>query len=354
MIKNILLVIGILMGFIIICKVSLFYIPFLIAYVISLIVDPLIKWVHKKTDFSRKVSSVIVLATIFVIAVSLIAWGLVSLVSEATNLLSGLNSYIEKGTALVQKFTEKMDWNKLQFSKEVVNIGQNIVNNFLNTLTTFIKNTLTKFLNYMTSIPTLFIYIVITILATYFITSDKFYILDRMEHHLSKKMMGKIMKHTREITSTLGGYLKAEITLIGISFIIVLIGLYSFYLLHMDIHYPLLMAILIGFIDALPILGTGTIMIPWAIMLFLNNNISLAFSILGLYIFIIVVKQILEPKIVSHNIGIHPIFTLISMYTGFKLVGIVGLFIGPIILIILKNIFAEVIDKGIVNAMTEE
>ena len=63
------------------------------------------------------------------------------------------------------------------------------------------------------------------------------------------------------------------------------------------------------------------------------------------------VRQFLEPRIVSKNIGIHPIFTLIAMYTGFKLIGIIGLIIGPIILIILKNIFANLIDKGIVKTI---
>ena len=94
-------------------------------------------------------------------------------------------------------------------------------------------------------------------------------------------------------------------------------------------------------------------MIPWSIILFLNSNNALAISVIGLYIFTLVLKQLLEPKLVSNNIGIHPIFTLISMYTGFKIMGILGLLIGPIILIIVKNIFAESLDKGIVNSITD-
>ena len=199
----------------------------------------------------------------------------------------------------------------------------------------------------------MFISIIITILATYFITSDKFYILDRMEHHLSKKMMGKIITHTKEITSTLGGYIKAEITLSIITFLVVLTGLNIFYLLGMEVEYPILMALLIGFIDALPILGAGSIMIPWSLILFLNNNNSLAFSIIGLYIFIVVLKQLIEPKLVSNNIGIHPIFTLLAMYTSFKIIGIIGLLVGPIILIILKNIFSSFLEKGIVNSLLD-
>ena len=86
---------------------------------------------------------------------------------------------------------------------------------------------------------------------------------------------------------------------------------------------------------------------------FINSNYNLGFCLLGLYIFTIVTKQLLEPKIVSNKIGIHPIFTLIAMYTGFKIIGIIGVLLGPIILIILKNIFAEKIDKGLLTAMTD-
>lgn len=75
---------------------------------------------------------------------------------------------------------------------------------------------------------------------------------------------------------------------------------------------------------------------------------------MGLYIFVLLIKQFIEPKIVSNNIGIHPIYTLISMYTGFKFLGILGLLAGPIILIILKNIFSNVIENGLTNSLIDK
>ena len=97
--------------------------------------------------------------------------------------------------------------------------------------------------------------------------------------------------------------------------------------------------------------GSGTVIIPWAIFTWLDGNISLALLLIGLYLVTIVVRQVLEPKFVSKKIGTHPIFTLIAMYTGFKTIGIIGLFLGPIILIILKNVFSKMIDDGIVKAI---
>lgn len=351
--KKIIIGILIIVSFLLIFKLTIFYIPFLIAYIISIIIDPIIKFVNKNVHISRKVSSVIVLATIFIIIATLLVWGIVRLVAETTNLLEGLNIYLEKTLNFISEKVSNFDFSKYKVSNDVINIFENATTDYLNTITKYLKDVLTKVLNYITSLPNMFINVIITILATYFITSDKFYILDRMEHHLSKKMVGKITKHTKEITSSLGGYLKAEIILSIITFMVVLTGLNIFYLVGMNVDYPILMAIVIGFVDALPILGAGSVMIPWSIILFINSNNSLAFSVIGLYIFIVVLKQLLEPKLVSNNIGIHPIFTLIAMYTGFKFIGIMGLLIGPIVLIIIKNIFAESLDKGIINSIMD-
>ena len=92
-------------------------------------------------------------------------------------------------------------------------------------------------------------------------------------------------------------------------------------------------------------------MIPWAIISWIDENVSLALVIIGLYVLTVIVRQILEPKLISNKIGTHPIFTLIAMYTGFRIIGIIGLFLGPIILIILKNVFSKMLDDGIIKTI---
>lgn len=150
-----------------------------------------------------------------------------------------------------------------------------------------------------------------------------------------------------------GCYLKAESILILVSFVISLIGLYIFKIAGLNIGYPLIAALGIGFVDALPIFGSGTVMIPWAIILAVNGDYTLSICILVLWIIMSCVRQFIEPKIVSKQIGIHPIFTLIAMYTGFKFIGVIGMLIGPILLIVLKDVFAGLIDKGVMKAIFE-
>lgn len=92
-------------------------------------------------------------------------------------------------------------------------------------------------------------------------------------------------------------------------------------------------------------------MIPWAVVAALNGDIKLGVAIIVVYAIILIVRQLVEPRIVSSNIGIHPIFTLIAMYTGFRIIGLLGLFVGPIVLIILKNIFSVSIENGIIKSI---
>ncbi len=90
-------------------------------------------------------------------------------------------------------------------------------------------------------------------------------------------------------------------------------------------------------------------MIPWAIISGINGDLGLGICVLTLWITMTLTRQFIEPRIVSGNIGIHPIFTIIAMYTGFKLLGLIGMFIGPIVLIILKNIFAKSLEEGLIK-----
>lgn len=188
-------------------------------------------------------------------------------------------------------------------------------------------------------------------MATYFICVDRLYILDQVEHHFPKVWVKRVILHVRELMNSLGSYLKAEMILVVIAFIQVLIGLYILKWIGLNVEYPFLAALGIGFVDALPILGSGTVMVPWAFVSAINGDIRLAIGVLIIFAIISIVRQFIEPKIVSNQIGIHPIFTLIAMYTGFKLIGVFGLLVGPIALIIVKNVYGSLIDKGVVKTI---
>lgn len=351
--KRILIILLTILGVYIGFKLSVFYIPFFIAFIISLLIEPAIRKVMKYTNFTRKVSAIITMIIVFGIIIGLLIWGISSIITESSNLLSGLNEYVQKISSYINNIIANFKFDKIEIPNEIRNIAENSVNDTIKLITDIAKRWLNSIVSSVQHLPTMLIYIGITIIATYFVCADKLYILDQMEYHLPQKWARNIGNHIREIISSLGGYLKAEVILVFISFIIVLIGLYIFKMFNLKIEYPLIAALGIGFVDALPILGSGAVMLPWAIISAANGNLKLAISLMILYLIVIITRQLLEPKIVSNHIGIHPIFTLIAMYTGFKLIGIMGMFIGPIILIILKNIFGNLIDNGVFKTILD-
>lgn len=352
-IKNIVYVLLIFLGLCIALKLSIFYMPFLVAFIISLIIEPAIKFIMRKTNLTRRTSSIIIFILVFVIILGLLAWGLITLFSESSSLLQSLNDYFDKLYIQFQGLISQFNFDKIHLSEEVLQVIQNSTGDILETASNWLRNGLTGLINVVTSIPSIAICFGITIIALYFICVDKIYIIDQIEHHLPKVWVMRMGRHLKDLISTLGGYLKAEATLILVSFVISLIGLYVLEFTGFNIQYPLLMALFIGFVDALPILGSGTVMIPWAIICAVNGDINLGIAIIILLIIMSIARQVLEPKLVSKNIGVHPIFTLIAMYTGFKFIGIMGLLIGPIVLIIIKNIFASLIDQGVFKTIFE-
>mgnify|MGYP005771976283 CR=1 FL=1 len=352
--KNIIYVLLLILGLYLALKLSIFYMPFLVAFIISLIIEPLIKMIMRKTKLTRRTSSIIIFILVSAIILGILAWIIVTLFSESSSLLQGLNDYVDKASVQIQGFIEQFHFDKIKLSDEILNIVQESSGDVLQTISNWLRNALNGLINIVTKIPEIAICVGITILALYFICVDKIYILDQIEYHLPKTWVKKLSTHLKDLIQTLGGYLKAEATLILVSFVISLVGLYVLSFLKFNIPYPLLMALFIGFVDALPILGSGTVMIPWAIISGLNGDLSLGIAIVTLFIIMSIVRQFLEPKLVSKNIGVHPIFTLIAMYTGFKITGIIGLLLGPIALIIIKNIFANLIDQGVFKTIFDK
>lgn len=342
-------IVGVFLGF----KLAVFYMPFLIAFIISLLLEPIIRLIMRKTKLKRKTSSIIVFIIAIAIIIGLLVWGITSLISEASNMLSNLNVYFDEAYATVQSMISNIDFSKIQIPENVMNTIQNSAMEFLGTITQWAKGALTGVINFITSIPTIGVYVVVTLLSLYFICVDKIYMVDQLEHHLPETWVKKIGVHLKGLIKSLGAYLKAEAILVIISFCISLVGLYVFHFMGWNVHYPLIAALLIGFVDALPIFGSGTIMLPWAVVLAFTGDIRLGIAIFVLWTIMSIVRQLIEPRIVSGQIGIHPIFTLLAMYTGFKFMGVIGMLLGPIILIILKNIYATLIDKGIVKSIFE-
>ena len=252
--KRILYVVFILLGLYIGLKLSVFYMPFLVAFIISLMVEPAITFIMRKTNLTRRTSSIIIFVIVSLIILGTLTWLIITLFSESSSLLQGLNNYFDKAYIQFQSLISTFNYDKIHLSSEVLSVIENSTEDLLTTASNWLRGALTGLINFITSLPSIAICIGITVVALYFICVDKIYILDQIEYHLPKVWVKKIRVHLKDLIDSLGGYLKAEATLILVSFIVSLIGLYILEFSGFNVQYPLLMALFIGFVDALPIL----------------------------------------------------------------------------------------------------
>ena len=262
-----------------ILKLSVFYLPFLIAFVLALIMEPIIKFLMKKLKWTRLVSSIFAIFTSLLIIFGLIGWGISVLFSEANNLLNDSESYVQKTKQIISSITENETINN-KLPEELRTSIKNAENDAISKVTSFISNILNKIKDIFTKLPNVFMLFFFTMISLFFMCTDKIYIIDQMEHHLPDEWMKKLTKHIREISKILGNYLRAEATLIMISFVISLVGFIGFNFINIKVEYPLLASIGILVVDALPILGSGTVMVPWSIISGINKNFSLAIALI--------------------------------------------------------------------------
>ncbi len=242
-IKNIIILAVSIVGVYLAFKLAVFYMPFLIAFILSLMLEPIIRFIMRKAKLTRKVSSIIVFIIAIAIIAGLLVWGITTLIAETSNLLQNINSYIDMGYGIFQDIVSRIDLSKINIPQDVMNVIQNSGLEFLDTITEWAKGALTKVIQFITSVPTIGVYTGIALIALYFMCVDKIYMIDQMEHHLPETWVKRIGVHLKAIVKSLGGYLKAEFILVLISFFISLVGLYIFYFMGWNIQFPLIIAI---------------------------------------------------------------------------------------------------------------
>ena len=190
----------------------------------------------------------------------------------------------------------------------------------------------------------------VTVLATYFMSSDKHKIVSFLDSQIPSDWLRNTRNVINNVFTALFGWLRAQLILMSVTFSEVLIGF-----LIIGIENALLLALIIALVDALPILGTGSILVPWAFidLVFLGNTRE-GLSLALLWLITLFVRQLIEPKVVGHQIGIHPLFTLFGMYLGLQFMGVFGLFLGPICVVIIKHTMEGILKTGGLKGWVEK
>jgi sporulation integral membrane protein YtvI len=204
----------------------------------------------------------------------------------------------------------------------------NIIDKTINSITNSVPHLLSQGVTLAIAIPELIIIIVIAMVATYFISKNsKRYIRD-IVNIFPLEWRENFFELGSDFSKALTGFIKAEFIIFLIMMFCSILGLYI-----LKTKYFIIMGIITGLFGILPVLGVGIILVPWALFAFIAGNNMFAIELLLLTAVITVIRHVIEPKILGDNIGLDPLFVLISMYIGLETTGIIGLVIGPFILI---------------------
>ena len=194
----------------------------------------------------------------------------------------------------------------------------------------------------LTSAPGIVLFVFTSILAS-FMTSGE---LPALRAYLQKRLPApwqeKATMALSRLRATFGGWVQAQLKLMGITFLILTAGL-----MILNVPYPVLLSLVIAVVDALPVFGTGTILIPWALVCFLQNALSRGIGLVILYGVAALTRQALEPRLIGRQIGLNPLVTLMALYIGFRTVGIAGMILFPISVMLLKQLWDH---SGLANA----
>lgn len=347
---------GTLLILFLVCKFAFFFMPFLIAAIIAIAIEPVIKFCMNKLKMSRRVSSFIIITLTIVILGAALIGGITELISELLKLSSNIAPAITKATEFVSVLTDKITTDyAADISPQVINAIEKSVIDFIGNIGTYVGEIASQSLKVLLSIPTVAINIIITILALVFLTKDRIYIIDMLEHQFPKSWIKNASKVLKEVFSSIGGYIKVYLKIIVITFAELFLAFNIFNAIGFNVPYPFALAIIISLVDILPVLGVGTVLNPWAIWMLIEGNYGFALAIFITYIIIFIVRQFIEPKLVSNQFGIHPIITLMAMYAGYKLIGgVFGLIVGPIALMALRCIFSKQLERGLFKDLFDE
>jgi sporulation integral membrane protein YtvI len=324
------IVLVLLLVLLMLIKVLPYVAPFVVALFITFIIERPVSFLTTKLKLPRGAAVGIVLFFF-----TLVTGGIVILIfSELVNEIWRLTREIPSAQVVqgyIDMLLGRVQNLYLSLPAELERTIRDSLGSVVGSISAFLQSLLNYLLDMVKLLPQVFLFIVISLVASFFMSRDREKISRFVYKQMPEGWRNKIHTVKEDLFAALVGFIKAQSILISVTFIELLIG-YSL----IGVKYVFSLALITAVVDALPVLGTGTILIPAAAINLIMGNVPKALAFIALYIVILIVRQFLEPKVVAQSLGLHPLVTLISIYVGLQLFGIIGLFLGPIIVVIIK------------------
>ncbi len=312
--------------------------PFFVAFIISYILQPLIRFFCKKTKVKENTVAVLTLIAFYCLFVSFFVLAGSQIILFLNNLFLSLpqiyTTQIEPALLQASAAIEEFFVQFAPYTQQVLIIDESTIISSISSLVTSISSSaLSSATSFATSVPTLIFEFLITIISSFFFVTDYKKITEFILKLLPENVRNTVLAAKSRSFGVLVKFGRAYAILLSITFIELVIG----YTL-LGVQNALLLAFVTAIVDILPVLGTGTILIPWGIISLILGRYPLGFGILILYAIITVVRQTLEPRVVGNQIGLYPLVTLVCMFVGLHLFGFIGLLGVPVLVTLIVQL----------------
>lgn len=305
------------------------FIPFLGAWVVSAAFRPLAQWTARKSKMSPKVCGGAVTVLVLFFAGYFLFQLSGRLISEASDFVAGLGDFGDSISGFFHELKEKLPFSADFFESSayetVIAALQEAAVSFGGRLTSFLTAV-------CTALPGSVLSFIVFVAAFYHLTADRNGVRDSVLSLLPDQAAAWVRTAFSRVSGALFCYLRAYLMLMGITFFELLVGLSV-----LGAPYAFVLSLIIAIVDALPVLGAGAVLGPWATVSFLKGDTAFAVGLIVLLGIMYLVRQVLEPKLIGKTIGVHPLCALAAVYAGYRLGGVFGMMVSPVVLYILKS-----------------
>lgn len=309
-------------------------IPIILALLTALLFEPLVKLTELKFKCKRKVSVISVYIFIVAMLAIIIYYTVTSLIGRIIQFTKDAPEYLNKLSGVWIDFQNKIFLYTSGLPEDVVKSMQNgfndILNSFRDSLLSFFNSE--KIVSLASEIPNFLVSLIVFMIALFLFMLELPELKAMVFRHLTMDTAKKVRYMTVKLNSVIFGFMKAQLL---VSFIILAVAFVG--LLFIAPKYALIMSIVIWIIDVIPILGSIIVLAPWALYQFVSGDIAMGTKLTILAIVLLVIRRTIEPKVMGNQIGLSPLPTLIGMFIGLKLFGVLGFFIGPMIVILFNT-----------------
>lgn len=301
-----------------------FLMPFVIGWIISAIATPLVNWLEKRLKIVKKLGSALIVIVVLAAIVLAIYFAVVRISVEIGDLVKNfpaLYAQLEEG---LRQIGDTLSGAFSRLPKGIQNGWNAVVLNLDEYMGRLVSNisqpTVTAAGNFAKKLPSYLIAFIVAIMSAYFFTVQREEVIQWLKKVSPPSVEKRMCLVMDNLKYAVGGYFKAQFKIMGVVFLILFVGFAV-----LGVHYSVLVAFLISFLDFLPFFGTGTAMIPWALYQFLMGDYKTAVILIIIYAVTQLVRQLLQPKLVGDSMGLNPLVTLLLLYIGYKVSSVLGM-----------------------------